>query len=227
MTIEENVSLAQFTTLKIGGASRYFRRVETEDDLLAAVRFGRERDLPLFVLGGGSNLVVRDSGFAGLVVHLALGCSMVSAQVEGGVFYHVDAGVEWDAFVRQVSEAVVGGVECLAGIPGLVGGSPIQNIGAYGQEVSATIHAVRALDLETMEFVEIPKSECGFSYRTSIFNSTRRGRYVVTRVDFFFPEGMAPHLGYADLASLRKKGATALEVYDFVRSVRDRKGDAD
>lgn len=224
MKIEEDVSLAPFTTLKIGGAARYFCRVETEDNLLEAVRFAREQALTMFVLGGGSNLVVRDAVFAGLVVHLALGCSIDSAQVEGGTLYHVDAGVEWDAFVRAVCKQGICGVECLAGIPGLVGGSPIQNIGAYGQEVATTIHAVRALDLETSEFVEIPKAECGFSYRTSIFNSTRRGRYVVTRVDFFFPEGLPPNLGYADLAALRDKGATARDVYDFVRSVRDRKG---
>jgi UDP-N-acetylmuramate dehydrogenase len=222
--IEGHVSLAQFTTLKIGGAARYFATVTTEAEVLEAIGFGRERGLPLFVLGGGSNLVVLDSGFAGLVVHLALGCSMVLAQVDGGVFHHVDAGVEWDAFVRRVCERGISGVECLAGIPGLVGGSPIQNIGAYGQEVSTTIHAVRALDLETMEFVDIPKAKCGFSYRTSIFNSTRRGRYVVTRVDFFFPAGVSPNLGYADLAPLREAKPTALDVYHFVRSVRDRKG---
>ena len=178
----------------------------------------------LFVLGGGSNLVVRDSGFPGLVIHLELGGSIASVEGDGGFFFHVDAGVEWDSFVQRVCEAGICGVECLSGIPGLVGGSPIQNIGAYGQEVSTTIHAVRALDLETLEFVEIPKAQCGFSYRTSIFNSNHRGRYVVTRVDFFFPDGSSPNLEYADLATLREAKPTAVQVYEAVRAIRNRKG---
>jgi UDP-N-acetylmuramate dehydrogenase len=198
--------------------------VESEEDLLEAVRFARERELPLFVVGGGSNLVVRDKEFPGLVLHLAEGGGVTSRKVEGGVAFDVDAGVEWDSFVRQVCEQGICGVECLAGIPGFVGGSPIQNIGAYGQEVATTISSVRALDLETMTFVEIPKAQCGFAYRTSLFNSTGRGRYVVTRVDFFFPVGVTPNLQYADLAPLRETGADPLGVYDFVRSVRDRKG---
>jgi UDP-N-acetylmuramate dehydrogenase len=222
--IEEHVSLAPFTTLKIGGPARYLCRVSSDTDLVEAVQFARERELPLFVLGGGSNLVVADAGFPGVVIHLALGSGMIPVPVEGGVLYRVDAGVEWDIFVRHVCEQGIGGVACLAGIPGLVGGSPIQNIGAYGQEVSSTIHGVRALDMETLEFVDIPRAECGFSYRTSLFNSTRRGRYVVTRVDFYFRAGDAPNLGYADLAPLRESAATALEVYHFVRGIRDGKG---
>ncbi len=224
MRIEEHVALAPFTTLKIGGPARYFAPAATEDDLVEAIQFAREKALPVFVLGGGSNLVVRDAGFPGVVIHLALGSCMVAEQVDGGVSYRVDAGVEWDAFVRQVCTQGIGGVACLAGIPGLVGGSPIQNIGAYGQEVASTIHAIRALDLKTMQFVEIPREECAFAYRTSIFNSTERGRYIVTRVDFFFRDGEQANLGYADLASLRDSGATALEVYAAVREIRDRKG---
>lgn len=224
MKIEENVLLAPYTTLKIGGPARYFARVTSESDLLEAIQFGRDRGLALFCLGGGSNLVVRDSGFDGLVVHLALGSSTIAKSVEGGITYCVDAGVPWDLFVRQVCEQGICGVACLAGIPGLVGGSPIQNIGAYGEEVSTTIQAVRALDLQTMEIVELPKLECGFSYRTSIFNSAQRGRYLVTRVDFFFADGAKPNLAYADLAALRGTGPTAIDVYRFVRSVRARKG---
>ncbi len=224
MKIEENVSLAQFTTLKIGGPARYFCRVESEEDLLQAVTFARDAGLPLFVLGGGSNLVVADLGFPGLVVHAAFGSSITVDRVSVGTFFHVDAGVNWNDFVLHACEQGMCGVECLAGIPGLVGGAPIQNIGAYGQEAASTIHSVFALDLETLTFVELAHNDCRFAYRRSIFNSTHRGRYVVRSVNFFLKDSDKPNLGYADLAPLRDSSPSPKDVYTFVRSVRDRKG---
>jgi UDP-N-acetylmuramate dehydrogenase len=224
VTIEENVLLAPYTTLKIGGPARYFARVTSKADLVEAVGFARKRDLPLFVLGGGSNLVVADAGFNGLVLHTVFGAAITSDRVPGGTFFHVDAGVNWNDFVLHACEQGMCGVECLAGIPGLTGGAPIQNIGAYGQEAATTIYSVLALDLETMSFVELEHDECGFGYRHSIFNSSQRNRYVVRRVDFFLRNETVPNLGYADLAPLRDSNPSPLDVYDFVRTVRDRKG---
>jgi UDP-N-acetylmuramate dehydrogenase len=222
--IEENVSLAPLTTLKIGGAARYFARVTSRQELVEAIQFARSHDLPVFILGGGSNLVVADAGFRGLVVHAVVGSAIAADWVPGGTFFHVDAGVEWDAFVRHVCEQGLCGVECLAGIPGLVGGSPVQNIGAYGQELSTNLHGVLALDLKTMNFVELGHDACGFAYRRSIFNSTERNRYIVRRVDFFFETGAKPNLGYADLAGLRDAGPAPLDVYHAVRKIRAGKG---
>ncbi len=224
MQIEENVVLAPFTTLKIGGPARYLIRISAESELLEAVAFAGARKLPIFTLGGGSNLVVADAGYPGVVLHIALPKSIVRSEQPGGVFFDVSAGTDWNALVLQVCEQGISGMECLAGIPGLVGGSPIQNIGAYGQEVSQIIDQVHALDLQSLEFVTLSREECGFAYRTSRFNSTDRGRYIVTSVRFRLQADAQPNLSYADLAPLRGTNPTPLDVYHAVRAIRERKG---
>jgi UDP-N-acetylmuramate dehydrogenase len=224
--LEEDVLLAPFTTLRIGGPARYFARIASEADLLEAIRFARSRELPIFTLGGGSNLVVSDAGFPGVVLHMELPGTVAMAELTHRIYIEASGGMEWDAFVRFVCEEGLSGVECLAGIPGLVGGSPIQNIGAYGQEVASTIRSVHALDLETLEFVHIPHGLCGFAYRTSRFNSTDRNRYIVTRVDFVFDRNAKPSLAYADLRNhfAGRPDPTPLEVYEAVRTIRAGKG---
>ena len=137
LVIQENVPLAPYTTLRIGGPARYFCEVATEDALLEAVQYARERQLPIFVLGGGSNLLVADAGFDGLVLHVAITAQGVSF----GSNFHVASGTDWDLFVRRICELGISGIECLAGIPGSVGGTPVQNVGAYGQEVAETIQS--------------------------------------------------------------------------------------
>ena len=143
LVLQQNVPLAPFTTLRIGGPARYFAEITSEAGLLEAVGFARERRLPLFVLGGGSNLLVADEGFDGIVLKIALGGETAVEKADGKLSYTVPAGVDWDAFVLSVCAQGISGVECLAGIPGLVGGTPVQNVGAYGQEVAETITEVR------------------------------------------------------------------------------------
>jgi UDP-N-acetylmuramate dehydrogenase len=220
--IRERVPLAPYTTLGVGGSAQFFAAVTTTAELLEAVRFGRERGLAIFILGGGSNLLVSDAGFDGLVVQVAIAGPVVRTGDE----VEVPAGMDWDRFVREMCEAGLSGVECLAGIPGLVGGSPVQNIGAYGQEVAETIVAVTALDLESMAMVTIAHAECGFAYRRSIFNSTQRNRYVVTSVRFRSNPEAAPRPTYADLQRHFGEGASPapLEVYEAVRAIRQAKG---
>jgi len=203
--------------------------VESEEDLLEAVRFSRERELPLFVLGGGSNLVVRDSGFDGLVLQVAITGKVFSGSATGSkkrILFQVPAGTEWDSFVAIACEDGYAGVECLAGIPGAVGGSPVQNIGAYGQEVSQTIHTVRAFDLEAHDFIELTTKECEFGYRRSIFNTTARGRFIVTRVAFEFDLDAPVKLNYEDLKRhfADEPNPKPREVYEAVREIRSRKG---
>jgi len=220
--LEENIPLAPFTTLRIGGPARYFARITSEPDLLEAIHFARTHNLPIFTLGGGSNLVIPDEGFPGLILHTTIGSEI---RIENGLT-KVDAGLDWNAFVLQTCQQGISGIECMAGIPGLVGGSPIQNIGAYGQEVATTIHSVRALDLQTLNFVDLPHAECGFAYRRSIFNSTQRNRYIVTQVAFRFDPEAAPNLTYADLRKHFGAHAapTPLEIYEAVRQIRATKG---
>ena len=134
LKIEENVPLAPLTTLKIGGAARFFVRAETEQHVAEAFRFSEENGFDIFILGGGSNILVADEGFDGLVLQIALkGISLKENLVTA------QAGEDWDEFVAFCVERDLAGVECLSGIPGFVGGTPVQNVGAYGQEVSETI----------------------------------------------------------------------------------------
>lgn len=224
MEIQENISLAPLTTLQLGGRARFYVDAVNEADLREALEYGRGQGLKIAVIGGGSNLIVPDEGFDGLVIRAACGQAIHTEPEDGGYLLRADAGVGWDAFVLDACRLGLAGVECLAGIPGLTGASPVQNIGAYGQEVASTIRTVRALDRMTLEFVELSAKECGFAYRHSIFNSSARERYVITRVDFFLASGAEPNLSYADLAPLRGKAATPLEVYEFVRGVRVAKG---
>ncbi|RZU39747.1 UDP-N-acetylmuramate dehydrogenase [Edaphobacter modestus] len=223
--IQQNISLAPFTTLRIGGPARFFSEITTEAGLLEAVAFARQRSLKLFVLGGGSNLLISDTGFDGLVLRIALDRRTVSTRSGGHIDFTVPAGLDWNAFVLSVCQQGISGVECLAGIPGTVGGTPVQNVGAYGQEVSGTIVSVRALDLETMRFVDLSNHECGFAYRRSIFNTTHRGRYIVTAVTFRFDRDRRPQLTYADLTRhFGDAQPTPLEVYHAVREIRHAKG---
>jgi UDP-N-acetylmuramate dehydrogenase len=225
MKIQENLPLAPFTTFGIGGPARWFIEASTEAEVLDAVTFARERALPLFVLGGGSNLLVSDAGFAGVVLYNALK-GVASAENKGFRDYQVAAGEDWDRFVSHAVAQNCAGIECLAGIPGTVGGTPVQNVGAYGQEVAETIENVRVLDLESLAYREMSTTECGFTYRTSIFNSTAKGRYLVTRVDYRLNPGGAPNLRYADLkkAFAAESQPSLAEVAAAVRGIRQSKG---
>lgn len=225
MIVQENVGLAAYTTLRVGGPARFFVRAEDELDLWEAFHAASEAGLPFEVIGGGSNLLVSDAGFPGYVVQLAL----KGIQQHGDVF-DVAAGEDWDALVQRTVESGFAGMECLAGIPGSVGASPVQNIGAYGQEVAQTVEQVRALDRLTGSFVELPAAACQFRYRRSIFNDEERGRYLITRVRFRLRAGGAPFLGYADLqrwfaGRIDSAVPPALpEVAAAVRAIRSAKG---
>lgn len=224
--MQENIPLAPLTTLRVGGSARYLARIENKEDLLQAVDFAHDEELPIFVLGGGSNVLVGDRGFRGVVLQMAMTEPAAAFEESADVVTcRVTAGVDWDAFVLDVCGRGLVGIECLAGIPGLVGGTPVQNVGAYGQEVAETIVAVRALDVEAMSFVSLSAAECGFGYRRSIFNSTARGRYIVTRVTFRFARNRRVELKYAELQEhFAGKQPSPMEVYHAVRAIRHRKG---
>jgi UDP-N-acetylmuramate dehydrogenase len=222
MLVQEQVALAPYTTFGIGGPARWFVEATEEESVEEAVRFAREKNAPLFVLGGGSNLLVSDEGFDGLVLHVAL----EGIQQEGNLF-RVAAGENWDRFVSHAVGKGYGGIECLAGIPGTVGGTPVQNVGAYGQEIAETIVSVRVLERNSLTFSELRASDCGFSYRCSIFNSTRRDRFIVTRVDYLLRAGVAPVLQYPDLKRAfhdRTEMPTLAGTAAAVREIRHRKG---
>ncbi|MGA8088140.1 MAG: UDP-N-acetylmuramate dehydrogenase [Terracidiphilus sp.] len=228
MRIEENKQLAPLTTLGIGGSARWFVSAESEADIPEAAAWARDAGVPLFVLGGGSNLLVADAGFHGLVLHMAL----KGIRIQEGVassnerVYQVAAGEEWDHFVQRTVDDDCAGLECLAGIPGTVGGTPVQNVGAYGQEVSSVIDRVRAFDLHEHIFEEFSATDCAFAYRHSRFNTTERGRYAVTSVQYCLKEHGHATLKYIDLqrAFATNSMPTLREVAEAVRGIRRSKG---
>jgi UDP-N-acetylmuramate dehydrogenase len=224
--LEQNVPLAPFTTLRIGGLARYLARITSEAALVEAIYFAREQNLPIYTLGGGSNVVIPDEGYPGVVLKIDIPEQIELTRTEGAIEARVSAGTDWNALVLYLCEKGIAGMECLAGIPGLVGGAPIQNIGAYGQEVSQTIASVRALDLQTLAFISLSKEDCGFAYRTSIFNSTHRNHYIVTQVSFRLDPAARANLTYADLRKHfgPESQPTPLEVYEAVRKIRAAKG---
>ncbi|MFL6216350.1 MAG: UDP-N-acetylmuramate dehydrogenase [Blastocatellia bacterium] len=225
-SLKKNVPLAPLTTLGIGGAARCFADCATVEALSAGVTWARQEGLPLFVLGGGSNIVVADEGFAGLVLRVAI--RGISTEVDNNhALVTAGAGEAWDSFVAHTIERNLAGLECLSGIPGLVGATPIQNVGAYGQEISETLREVEALDLATGSLARFNPHECEFGYRASRFKGRDNGRYVITRVRYALQVNGAPAVRYAELQRyLTERGATAptlAQVRDAVITIRRRK----
>jgi len=199
LDLQENIPLAPLTTLKIGGPARYFVRAENESDIVEALEYASDKGLEVFVLGGGSNILVADAGFDGLVLQIAL-TGVAYDPFDDSMLVTAMAGEDWDVLVKSCVNSGLAGVECMSGIPGSVGGTPVQNVGAYGQEVAETIETVRCFDRLTGQIVELSNPQCGFTYRTSIFNSTERGRYIVVSVGYRLTRGGSPRIAYKDLA---------------------------
>ena len=203
LNFQESIPLAPLTTLGIGGPARLFLEASTEELVLEGCRHARRHRLPLLILGGGSNLVVADVGFPGVVIRMAIAgreeLTPPDANSNERIF-RVGAGIVWDDFVDYCVNENLAGVECLSGIPGSVGATPVQNVGAYGQEVSRVIRSVRVYDGQDDRVCELQNSDCGFSYRRSLFNSVARRRYVVLAVTFALRVGGAPTLSYAEVA---------------------------
>lgn len=194
--VEEDVPLALHTTLAVGGPARWFARVPTRDDLVAWLAAARRAGIPTLVLGGGSNLVVSDAGFDGLV--LAVDIEGLAVDPSSGRAV-AGGGVVWDALVEACVDAGLAGVECLSGIPGRAGAAPIQNIGAYGQEVRESLASVEIVDRTTGAVRRVDAQGCGFGYRWSHFKGVWRDRYVVTGIELALAAGGAASVRYAEL----------------------------
>jgi len=223
LLIRENVPLAPFTTLGVGGPARFFASAADENHVAEALSFARARSLPVFTLGGGSNLVVADAGFPGLVIKIEIP-GIRPLDSDGLVV--VGAGVEWDAFVQYCVSRDLAGVEALSGIPGTAGGAPVQNIGAYGQEARDTINSVRAWDTQLDKIVEFTRYECAFEYRSSIFNTSRAGRYIILQTEFALHPHGRPNVQYAELRKRFQDGAnpSIAEIRNAVMDIRKSKG---
>lgn len=224
MDIRQFVQLAQFTTLRVGGPARWFTEIHDEQELIEALGFATRESHPVLILGGGSNLLISDAGFPGLVIRIDIR-GIEWDEARGAVT--AGAGEPWDLFVEAAVERNLAGIETLSGIPGLVGGTPIQNVGAYGQEVSTTIRSVRVYDRKEGRLLDLSNSDCGFGYRTSIFNTTERGRFVVLSVTYDLEPNGRPLLRYPDLQRYfadRSEHPSLIEVRRAVLEIRRAKG---
>jgi len=224
--LREHVPLESFCTLGVGGPARWFARANTTDDVRAIHQWCAEHGIGLFVLGGGSNLVVSDDGFDGLVLSMAVtGVTMTKGQ--GRTLVNAGAGESWDQLVETVVAQGLSGVECLSGIPGTVGGTPIQNVGAYGQEVSSVIDRVVVFDRTQGELAELTAADCHFSYRMSRFKANDASRFIVCGVSFRLAPA-TPAVSYPDLVKELEKRAVdspfPIDVRDAVLTIRRRKG---
>lgn len=222
----ENISLTSYTTMRVPGKARFFFIVHTNDELIEAVRFAHTKNLPVFILGGGSNIIFSDEGFAGVVIKIEI--PGVTFKEQGNhVIVEAGAGVLWDSLVKESVSHNLWGIENLSAIPGTVGASPVQNIGAYGVEVKDTIERVHAYDTEKDEFVTLYPDECAFAYRTSIFKKPIGKKYIVTKVAFRLSKNSTPDLRYGDIAkyfSDRSPDTIAvLEMREIVTRIRGQK----
>ncbi len=199
LAIQHDVSLAPLTTLELGGPARYFATVESIDELRAALAWADAEQTGVYILAGGSNLVIADSGVDGLVIHCRL--RGVEAEDRGGcVLVRAAAGESWDGLVAWSVARDLVGIEAMSGIPGTVGATPIQNVGAYGQEVADRIEAVEVLDRMSGQTEVMPASACGFRYRDSVFRRDQTRR-VVLAVRFLLARGLPGPPRYAELAA--------------------------
>jgi UDP-N-acetylmuramate dehydrogenase len=228
MQLQENVPLAPLTTIGIGGPARFFFRAHNVDEVLESLEWARTNAQPVFFLGGGSNLLIADAGFDGLVVQLDLRGITVESENGGSAMVKVAAGEPWDRFVKFAVRREWAGVECLSGIPGSTGATPIQNVGAYGQDVSETVARVEALDRTTGRVTWFTNEECRFGYRSSLFKNIERDRYVVLSVTFRLRAGGAATVKYPELQKYVEERGIALDdlagVRESVIAIRKRKG---
>lgn len=217
MQVREHVLLSEYTTFKIGGPARFFAKVTSIDDLKEAIHFAQEKELPFFILGGGSNVLIDDAGFSGLVLHMAI-MGTKWEEFDDHVVATVGAGEAWDNFVATAVAKNYSGCENLSSIPGTVGASAVQNIGAYGVEVCELISAVEAYDVKNNILRTFTNAACAFGYRESIFKTHKN--LIVTHVQFRLKKDYIPKQAYKDIALyIEEKGVKTLSLAEMRKAV--------
>jgi len=220
MQIKRDIPLSTYTTLQVGGQASYLVEVNTVDELEQARLFALQENLPVLVLGGGSNVLVSDAGYAGLVIINLLQGVAYKPLADSEVLVQVGAGVVFDTLVADTVDQGLWGLENLSHIPGTVGAAPIQNVGAYGTEVSSLITQVQALSLQTGELKIFSNDECQFAYRDSYFKTDAGRAWVITQVTFKLTTKRTPNLTYGDLQSLDAQSCSLSDVRAKVIAIR-------
>lgn len=224
MTIQEYVPLASLTTLKVGGNARAVADVLNIAELREALMYARENRIPFYVLGDGSNVLAHDDGYDGLIICMRMRGVTYEDMDEGTVRVHASAGENWDALVRDVAAHGLWGFENLAGIPGTVGAAPVQNIGAYGADISQTLEAVEVYDAESDTSRTFSAQECRLGYRDSRFK--HEANLIIVRADFILTRTPSPRIEYGDLLAAKEQGtdlSTPEAIGNTVRAIRNKK----
>jgi UDP-N-acetylmuramate dehydrogenase len=226
MQLKENISLKLLNTFRVGGEARYFVEAETKKDLQEALDFALANKLALLILGGGSNVLISDEGFPGLVLKINLkGIQWLDRSED--VEVQAQAGEEWDNLVSQAVERELFGLENLSGIPGSVGGAPVQNVGAYGVELKEVLNWVEVFDTETKKFKRLSKEECQFYYRGSVFKKPEGNKYIITEVSMLLKKEGRLNLSYKDVreffSSRDISSPTLNQVRQAILEIRGRK----
>jgi len=224
LEIQENISLARHTSFGIGGPARFYVEIKTIADIERALEFSREHKVPYLVLGGGSNILVSDQGYLGLVMHIVpKGMKMTKLNARE-VELKVSAGEIWDEVVEFAVLNNLWGIENLSAIPGLAGGLPVQNVGAYGQEASQVVKEVYAFDIENKQAIILQKSDCGFAYRQSIFNSSHKGKYIILGYTLQLSLEPKPNTSYKDVTEyLVGKEINLKSIREAIIAIREKK----
>jgi UDP-N-acetylmuramate dehydrogenase len=224
MKIQENVLLAPYTTFKIGGPARWFCVVKDQFDGLEAYEFAKKNNLQTFILGGGSNLLISDKGFNGVVIKIENRGVEIVSEDSDRIMLKVASGENWDEFVQFCVNNKWWGVENLSHIPGSTGAIAVQNVGAYGQEAKNVIDSVTVFNIETHQILNLKNSDCGFGYRTSIFNTTSKGKFIIFNIIFCLTKNNNPVISYKDLsAKFSGNIPTIQEIRSAVIEIRDKK----
>lgn len=182
MDIHTNIPLKNYTTMRLGGNARFMTDVHTPEEAASVCQNAAKQGLPIFVLGGGSNVIVKDEGFQGIIVRNRIPGFEVIADNSIGTTIKIGAGETWDEVVKRTVDMNLSGIEAMSAIPGTAGAAPVQNVGAYGQEVAETLVSLEAYDIQENRFVALQNSDCGFSYRHSIFRGDAAGKYVILSI---------------------------------------------
>jgi UDP-N-acetylmuramate dehydrogenase len=201
VNIQNDVSLADFSTMRLGGKASHLAIAENRMELLEALTWAQDNNQPVLVIGGGSNIVWKDEGFQGLIIVNKMERYETFKEDEDNVYVTAGAGENWDTVVERTAQAGLTGIEALSLIPGLAGATPVQNVGAYGQDIAQTLTTVEAFDTKVGDFVTIPGNECAFGYRTSRFKTYDRGRFVITAITLHLQRGSIQPPFYSSLQS--------------------------
>ena len=182
MEIHTNIPLKNYTTMRLGGNARFMTDAHTPEEVAAIYHNAKQQSLPVFILGGGSNIIVRDEGFSGIVIRNRIPGFEVIDDQSNSTTIKIGAGENWDEVVKRTVDMNLSGIEAMSAIPGTAGAAPVQNVGAYGQEIADTLVSLEAYDSQTDSFVLLQNEDCGFSYRHSIFRGSDSGRYVILSI---------------------------------------------